>query len=75
MRSLVLEETKRTKWFRCMIGSAPSPETVFVWFPLDVQHLEGRLSVPLFDRIIDTYNAVIGGDLSRAETLSANIVC
>jgi hypothetical protein len=74
LRGLVVQEVKRTGHFRCMVGSSHEDGATFIWFPVLLQHVDGLLSIDLFNRLIEMYTAYFAGRFEECAEMSRNLV-
>jgi hypothetical protein len=74
LRGLVVREAKRSGHFRCMVGSSPDGSAAYIWFPVLLQHVDGLLSIDLFNRLIEMYTAYFQGKLDECAEMSRNLV-
>ena len=73
LRQVVEAETAKAGWFRCQLGSVAGGR-VFMWFPLDLRHADGLLTVGFFGRMIELYHAVARGDAAVASEIAEDIL-
>lgn len=74
LRGLVVRETKRSGNFRIMIGQAHDNGMVFIWFPVQLKHAGGVLTIDFFNRMIETYTLCLEGNLDKCAEMSRNLI-
>jgi hypothetical protein len=74
LRQIVVDEAVRSECFRCVLGSVPASDRVYLWFPLALEHARGVLTVQFFDRLIDVFKTVQRSDMDGAVELASDIL-
>ena len=74
IRGLVVQEAKRSGHFRCMVGSAFEDGTAFIWFPVQLKHVDGLLSIDFFNRMIEMFTLFFEGKYDESADMSRNLV-